>query len=345
MFRRSIALGLALAIFSAPFAITAQQAKKVPKIGIATMNGQFNDPCAKAFLDGMCDPGYVEGRDFAMELRTTDGIPERRRLANAELAQLPVDVILVGVCGAPLNGARDATRTIPIVVMTCNDDMVETGVVASMRRPGGNVTGQSKLTPELAPKRLQMLKQAVPHAKRVAVLWNPAYSEFKADWRELRAAAEILGVTLHPVEFRSPDDFDAAFAAIARERVDALITFSDLLTWVYAKRIAALAAAVRLPAMTPFREVTDGGALMSYGPSITGMCRRAADFVVRILKGANPAEMAIEQPTRFEFVINLKAARALGLTIPPTMRLQADEIVEQSRYRLSESEQPFASKT
>lgn len=252
---------------------------------------------------------------------------ERSQLYS-ELVQLPVDVLLVGVCGAPVGAARRATQTIPIVVATCNDDMVETGIAASMNRPGGNVTGQSKLTPELAPKRLQLLKQAVPGLKRVAVLWNPAYSDFKADWRELQGAAKFLGVSLHPFEFRRPDEIDAAFAAIARERVDALITFSDALTYFYAKQVADLATAARLPAMTPFREVTDAGALMSYGPNITGMYRRSADYVIRILKGANPAEMAIEQPTRFEFVINLKAAKALGLTIPPVMRLQADEIIE-----------------
>lgn len=261
-------------------------------------------------------------------LRYTEGNPERFPALTAELVQLPVDVILAGVCGAPLNAARNATRTIPIVVGACNDDLVETGVVASMRRPGGNVTGLSKLTPELAPKRLQLLKQAVPGMKRVAVLWNPGYSDFKADWRELRSAAQVLSVSLHPVEFRRPDDLEPAFAAITREKVDALITFSDVLTYNFSKRVADLTAAARLPAIFAFREPVDAGALMSYGPSIPGMFRRAADYVVRILKGVNPAEMAIEQPTRFELVINLEAAKVLGLTIPQALRLQADQIVE-----------------
>ncbi len=270
---------------------------------------------------------YLKG-DFAMEFRSTEGKPERVPQLVADLVQLPVEAILVGVCGTQLNVARRATQTIPIVVATCNDDMVETGVIASMRRPGGNVTGLSKLTPELAPKRLQLLKQTVPGIKRVAVLWNPAYSDFKADWRETLAAAQLLGLSIHPVEFRRPDDFDAAFAAIARERVDALITFSDALTYVHAKRVADLVAAAGLPAMFPFREVVDEGALMSYGPSLTGMWHRAADYVVRILKGANPAEMAIEQPTKFEFIVNLKAAKALGLAIPQSIRLQADQVLE-----------------
>ena len=326
---RIAALGLAAAILLAPLVSTAQQAvKKIPRIGFVQAWAGFTLPNQRAFIDGMRELGYVEGRDFTMEFRYTEGNPERFPPLTAELVQLPVDVMLVGVCGAPLNAARRATQTIPIVVATCNDDMVETGIVASMRRPGGNVTGLSKLTPELAPKRLQLLKQAVPGMKRVAVLWNPGYSDFKADWRELGAAAGVLGVTLHPVEFRRPDDFDAAFAAIARERVDALITFSDALTYIYAKRVADLTAAARLPAMFAFREVAEAGALMSYGPSIPDMWRRAASYVVRILKGANPAEMAIEQPTRFEFVINLEAAKALGLTIAPALRLQADQLID-----------------
>ena len=328
---RIAAVGLAVAIGLAPLAALAQQAKKVPRVGTVVSVSPaswFTFPTSRAFLDGMRDLGYVEGRDFVIEIRSTEGRAERFPQLSAELAQLPVDLILVGVCGAQLNAARFATRSTPIVVATCNDDMVEAGVIASMRRPGGNVTGLSKLTPELASKRLQLLKQVVPGMKRVAVLWNPAYSDFKADWRELQTAANLLGVSLHPIEFRRADDLEAAFAAIARERVDALITFSDVLTYVYAKRIADLVGAAQLPAMFPFREVADAGALMSYGPSLTGMWRRAADYVVRILKGANPAEMAIEQPTRFEFVINLNAAKGLGLTIPQSIRLQADQVLE-----------------
>lgn len=323
-----VAFSIVIALLGAPSMAAAQRAAKIPKVGMIVPSLSFTMSVHRAFIDEMRERGYVEGRDFAMELRSTQGNPALSPQLTSELVQLPVEVLLVGVCGAPLNAARRATQTIPIVVATCNDDMVETGVIASMRRPGGNVTGLSKLTPELAPKRLQLLKQAVPGMKRVAVLWNPGYSDFKADWRELRAAAQLLGVSLHPVEFQRPDDFDAAFVAIARERVDALITFSDALTYVYAKRIAELATTARLPAMFAFREVADEGALMSYGPSLTGMWRRAADYVIRILKGANPAEMAIEQPTRFEFIINMKAAKALGLTIPQSLRLQADQVIE-----------------
>lgn len=318
-------------ILAASSVAVAQQSAKVPRIGFvaggasATFGGV---PVYRAFLDGMRDLGYVEGRDFTMEVRAAQGRPERFAELTAEVVQSRVDLMLVGVCGAPLDAASRATQTIPIVVATCNDDMVETGVVASMRRPGGNITGLSKLTPELAAKRLDLLKQLVPAASRVAVLWNPGYSEFKADWREIRAAARTLGVTLHPVEFRRADEFEAAFAAIGRERVDAMIMFSDQQGYIHAKRVADLAAAARLPAMYAFREAPDAGGLMSYGPSLNQMWYRAADYVVKILKGAKPADMPVEQPTRFEMVINRQAAKALGLTIPRAILVQADQVIE-----------------
>jgi putative ABC transport system substrate-binding protein len=206
--------------------------------------------------------------------------------------------------------------------------MVETGIVESLRRPGGNITGLAKLTPELAPKRLSLLKQIVPSISRVAVLWNPGYSDFKADWHELNAAAGHLGVTLHPFEFRRADELETAFEAIRRAHVDALITFSDQLTYVYAARVADLAASARLPAMYAFREIPDAGGLMSYGPNIVEMWRQSADYVARILRGAKPADMAIEQPTRFELVINLKTAKALGVTMPQSLLVQANELIQ-----------------
>jgi putative ABC transport system substrate-binding protein len=308
---------------------TAQQAQHIPKIGSVTSLPTLQQlPAGRAFLQGMHDHGYLEGLDFTIENRTTEAKPERYAALNAELASLPVDVIVAGVCGEPLNAARRATKTIPIVVLSCNDDMVETGVIESYRHPGGNITGLSKLTPELASKRLELLKQCVPSLQRVAVIWDPDYSSFKADWRELRAGAKRLGVTLVPVEFRRPDDLDAAFEAVRRERVDGLIAFSDVVTYAFAKRVGALAAASGLPSMFAFREVPDAGALMAYGPSIPGLWYRGADYVVRILHGAKPADMPVEQPTRFDFVINMKAAKALGLTIPQSIVLQATEVIE-----------------
>jgi len=285
-------------------------------------------PVEQEFLDGLHDHGYVEGRNVVIEVRSAGGRPERFAELATELVRLPVDVLLVGVCGAPLDAARSATQTIPIVVATCNDDLVKTGIVNSLARPGGNVTGLSKLTPELAAKRLELLKETAPALSHVAVLWNPGYSDSKADWRETRAAARRLGVTLHPVEFRRPEDLEAAFATIKSEHVDALITFSDTLTYVNAKRVAELAAASRLPALYAFREVPDAGGLMSYGPNIRAMWRRAAAYVVKILQGAKAGDLPIEQPTKFEFVINLKTAKALGLTIPQSLLLRADDVIQ-----------------
>ena len=311
---------------------TAQQAIRMPRIGfVLTTSPTWAEaalsPPIRGFLLGMRDHGYVEGRDYVMETRSALGNPGRLPDLTAELVQRDVDVVLVPVCGAPLNAARNATKTIPIVVATCNDDMVETGIVKSLQHPGGNITGLSKLTPELAPKRLSLLKQAVPSISRVAVLWNPGYSDFKADWRELNAAAGRIGVELQSFEFRRADELETAFEAIRRAHVGALITFSDLLTYAYATRVAELAASARLPAMYAFREIRDAGGLMSYGPNIPDLWRQSADYVVRILRGGQAADMAIEQPTKFELGVNLKTAKALGLTVPQSLLLQADDVI------------------
>jgi putative ABC transport system substrate-binding protein len=309
----------------------AQPAAHLPTIGYVGARPWVEasaDPTVRVFLNGMADHGYVEGRDYVVEYRATGGSSPRFEPLTLELVRIPVDVLLVAVCGQPLNVARQATRTIPIVVATCNDDMLETGLVSSLQRPGGNVTGLSKLTPELAAKRLSLLKETVPSISRVAVLWNPSYSNFKADWRELEVAAKRTGVTLQSFEFRRADELETTFDAIRQQHVDALITFSDLLTYVFAARVAGLASAAKLPAMYAFREIPDAGGLMSYGPSIPQMWRRSADYVVRILKGEKPADMAIEQPALFEFVVNLKAAKALGISVPRTILLQADDVLD-----------------
>jgi putative tryptophan/tyrosine transport system substrate-binding protein len=277
----------------------------------------------RALLAGLAEQGLVEGRDFTLDLRFTAGRPERFEALTQELVKSSVELLVVPACGAPLDAARRATQTIPIVVPACNDDLVELGIVKSFNHPGGNITGASKLTPELAPKRLQLLLQAVPKAKRIAVLWNPGYAEFKADWRELRAAAQALGVTLVPFEFRRADDLEPAFDAIARDHPDALMMFSDLLAYPFAPRVARLAADRRLPAMFAFREVPDAGGLMSYGPSIVGMWRQSAKQIARILRGEKAGDLPIEQPTLFELVINRKAASDLKVKIPESLLLQA----------------------
>jgi putative tryptophan/tyrosine transport system substrate-binding protein len=308
-----------------------QQARKVQHIGMISvlpLSTWRELPTSKAFLAGLHDLGYDEGRNFTLDYRSSEGDFNRLPEVAAEVVGLKVDVIVQNVCGSSLNAARQATKTIPIVVASCNDDMVETGIIASLAHPGGNVTGLNKMTPELTAKRLDLLKEMVPMAANVPVLWDPGYSEYVADWRELRARAQVKGVTLQAVEIRTPADLDRAFAAFDRNRPDAVLTLSDTVMYVFSSRVAALATEGRLPIITPFRETTNAGGLMSYGPNIPGMFRRAAVYVDKILKGASPADLPVEQPTKFEFVINLKTAKTLGLDVPATLLARADEVIE-----------------
>jgi putative ABC transport system substrate-binding protein len=330
---RAVVVGaVLLALLGAPLTAEAQPAGKVYRVGIlqgttpaSTWRAQ---PFNQVFLDELRKLGYVEDRNFVIEYRTAEGEWQRLPDLAAELVTLKMDAIVVGVCGAPLNAARRATNTIPIVVAACNDDMVATGIVASLSRPGGNITGLSKVTPELAAKRLELLREAVPKVSRVAVLWDPGYSDFSADWRELRAAARVLGVTLQPVEARGRHELTTAFSTMTREHAEAVITFSDTTTYGYPRQVAELAAKNRLPMMAPFREIPEAGGLISYGPNVHDLFRRAATYVDKILKGAKPADLPIEQPTKFELVINMKTAKALGLTIPPSVLVRADQIIE-----------------
>jgi putative ABC transport system substrate-binding protein len=329
----TLVLALALGIVASPLAADAQQAGKVHRIGF--LGTVPTNPHYEALRQSLHDLGYVEGRNIAIERRYSEGRAERLLDLAAELVRLKVDVIVVDTCGAPLNAASQATSTIPIVLAACNDDLVATGIISSLARPGGNITGLSELTPELGAKRLELLKEAVPKVRRVAVLWNPAYSErfgpsfrfWTSDWVEARAAAQALGMTLQSVEIRGPDDFETAFSAMTRERADALIAFSDPLFVLHGRRIADLAAKNHLPAVYAYREVVDAGGLFSYGPSISELFRRAAVYVGKILKGAKPADLPMEQPTKFELVINLKTAKALGLTIPQSLLIRADQVI------------------
>ena len=313
-------------------AARAQTAKRPMRIGIAAAYPDASSLRMSAFFsalqDGLLAQGLVEGADYTWELRFFGGRPELREAQYQELADAKVDMLIAGVCGAPLDAARRASTSIPIVVPSCNDDLVDLGIIKSLNHPGGNITGLTKLTPELAPKRLQMLLQVVPKARRVVVLWNPAYSAFKSDWRELRVGADKLGVTLLPVEFRRPDDLEGALATAAGLRPDALMMFSDSLGYIFAPRVAKLASEHRLPGMFAFREVPDSGGLMSYGPSIPGMWRESARLIARVLRGEKAGDLPMEQPTRFELVVNLRAARALGLTVPQELLLRADAVIE-----------------
>jgi putative ABC transport system substrate-binding protein len=330
----SFVLTLALCLLAAPFAGEAQPTTNVPRIGfVGTLP---TSPHYEALRQGLRDLGYVDGQNIAIEHRYSEGKADRLPDLAASLVRLKVAVIVVDACGAPLSAASRATRTIPIVVAACNDDLVASGLISSLARPGGNITGLSELTPELGAKRLQLLKEAAPRVRRVAVLWNPAYSErfgpnfrfWSSDWVEVREAARVLGLTLQSVEIRGPDDLAGAFSAMARERAEALIAFSDPLIVLYGRRIAELAAKNQLPAVYASREAVDAGGLMAYGPSTPELFRRAAAYVGDILKGAKPGDLPMEQPTKFELVINLRAARALELAIPQSLLVRADQVIQ-----------------
>ncbi len=325
--RRSLFISiLALGLLAAPLAAAAQPPTKVPRIGIL-----WPSPISavahylEAFRQGLRELGYVEGQNIAIEFRSAEGKWERLPDLAAELVRLKVDVIVVNTPAAL--AAKQATRTIPIV-MAVSSDPVGDGLVASLARPGGNVTGSSMMAPELGGKRLQLLKEVVPRASRVAVLSNPTLPYTGRVVREIRAAARVLGVRLQSLEIRAPEDIDRAFEAAIRGRASALMVVDDPLMFVHRARILALASKSRLPAIYPWRDPVDAGGLMSYAANLADSFRRAATYVDKILKGAKPADLPVEQPTRFELVINMKTAKALGLTFPQSILIRADQVIQ-----------------
>lgn len=299
-----------------------------PTIGYLASGAPPPNELSQAFVGGLRELGYIEGQNIRVEYRWTEQDPERLSVLAAELVRLNVDVILA-TGNPPALAAKRATGTIPIVVASSGGP-VEAGLVASMARPGGNLTGLSILAPQLSAKRLGLLKEAVPNATRVAVLANTAAATGagEAAWEETRGAARLLGLELHHLDVRRPNDLEAAFEAATRESADALFLLPAVLFTREQTRIAELAARHRLPAIYQFREFADAGGLMAYGPSLTAMYRRSAAYVDRILKGADPADLPVEGPTSFDFVINFKAAQALGLTIPEFVLEQATEVIE-----------------
>jgi putative ABC transport system substrate-binding protein len=320
---------LTLSILAVPLITPAQPAGQVHRIGWLSPGfpRPDRDPPVDAFRQGLRDLGYVEGQNLVIVYRGAEGQNERLPDLAAELVGLPVEVI-VAVGTAATRAAQQATRTIPIV-MTGTPDPVGQGLVASLARPGGNITGVSLLMATLPGKRLELLKETVPQSARVAVLANPASPVYAARLHNLTEAADALGLHLHIVEVRRADELDTAFAAMTREGVDALMVLSDpALMDSLLERVADLAAMRRLPAMYDWKMYVEAGGLMSYGPSLPERHRRAATYVAKILTGANPADLSVEQSTKFELVINLKAAKALGLTIPPLVLFQADEVLQ-----------------
>jgi putative tryptophan/tyrosine transport system substrate-binding protein len=322
MTRRRIELlvTLALGLLMVPLLAEAQTPPKIPRIGILEDSSHWG-----AFRQGLRDLGYVEGQNLAMEWRVAEGNPDRLAEAAAELVHLQMDILVT--FGTPATrAAMHATTTIPIVMVSVGDPL-RAGIVASLARPGGNVSGSSTRGPDLGAKQLQVLREGVPTVARVAFLWNPLNRGNVLWYDDLRAAARALGVTLHSVEVRHPREFESAFAAMLQEPPNALILTGDPMHQLHIERIMAFAAQNRLPVMSNVKANVPAGALMSYGPSWPELFQRAALYVDKILKGAKPGDLPVQQPSTFELVINLKTAQALGLTMPPTLLFQATEVL------------------
>ena len=323
---RKVFIGFALSamLFALCLSAKAQEPAKVFRIGyLSSTSSERQKSRQAAFRQGLRDLGYVEGKNIAFEYRYGDQKYERLPELVAELVRLKVDVIVAA--GAPAaHAAKTATKTIPIVMQS--GDPVGTGLVASLARPGGNITGLSDFTVDVVTKRLELLKEVVPTVSRVAVLWNPVNPTNPITLKETQAVAPALGVTLLALEVKEADDIDRAFAVIRKERPGALIVFAGVVT-AHARRIIELAIKSRLPAMHAAPEDVGTGGLMSYGTNFDDLFRRAATYVDKILKGAKPADLPVEQPTKFEFIINLKAAKQIGLTIPPNLLARADKVI------------------
>ena len=328
-FIASLVLLLAVAVLVVPPAAQAQQATKVPRIGVLLSSSQSSHSShVEAFRQGLRERGYVEGRNLIVEYRYGAGQLDRLPKLAAELVGLSAELIVTSGT-PPTRAARQATRAIPIV-MTLVGDPIAAGFVASLAKPGGNVTGLTQLA-ELSGKRLEFLKEAFPSVSRVAVLVDPASSAqgVMGVLQDTRMAAEALGIRLVSLELGGPNpDLEGAFRTATSERVGALLIAPGPATELHRKRVVDLAAKSRLPAVYGSSEFADLGGLLCYAPSYSDLFRRAATYVDKILKGAKPADLPVEQPTRFELVINLKTAKALGLTIPPSLLLRADRVIE-----------------
>jgi putative tryptophan/tyrosine transport system substrate-binding protein len=310
-----------------PLAARAQQAGKVWRIGL--LSGASREPTSsnyEAFLQGMRELGYVEGRNFVMEYRFADGKYERFPELAAELVRLKVDVLVTGTAAA-IRTLQRATTTIPIV-LAYSTDPAGNGFVASLARPGGNITGLSGSSDDTSPKQLELVTTVIPTASRIGLLGNPASPTFAGVRPGAEIAAQKVGLTIVPVEARNPQEIESAFAEFDRQRVQAFIAAGDAVFFTHRQRIAELALSNRLPSMFPQREYAAAGGLMTYGENLSGFFRRAASFVDKILKGAKPGDLPIEQPTRFNLVINRKTADALGVTIPAQLYIFADEVIE-----------------
>jgi putative tryptophan/tyrosine transport system substrate-binding protein len=319
--RREFIAVLGAASVAWPLLARAQQAVKIPRIGIID-----DSPIWNFFRQALRDLGYVEGQNIAFEYRYAGGLPDRLAWISAELVRRPVD--LIATFGTPATqAAKEATKTIPIVMMGVGDP-VGAGLVSSLARSGGNITGNTILGPDVAGKRLQLLKEVIPSLSRVAFLWNPDNASHPAQLSELKIAAQTLNMNLLSIAVRSSDEFDIAFAAIMSERADAFLMTADPLHQVSIVRIIDFLTNNRLPGMFLSREIVVAGGFMSYGASVPDLLRRGALYVHKILQGTKPADLPVEQPTKFELVVNMKTAKAIGLTIPESFLLRVDEVIE-----------------
>ena len=308
----------------------AQQPKKVPLIGyLSSFDPATDSTRAEPFRQALRELGYIEGQNIAFEYRYAEGKLDRFPELAAELVRLKVDIIVVSGGIRTVRAPMNATKTIPIVMAGLPGDPVEAGLVESLARPGGNVTGLSSLSRELAGKRLELLKEAVPKLARVAVLYDPAIAGSLLEMKELLpVAARGLGLTLQSWEVRGADDFDRVFAALSKQRPDGLYVSAGPLMINNQNRIVGFALKHRIPSMYGSRERVEAGGLMSYGADLADSYRRIAYYVDKILKGAKPADLPVEQPTKFELVINLKTAKQIGLTIPPNVLARADKVIK-----------------
>jgi putative tryptophan/tyrosine transport system substrate-binding protein len=326
--RRRLVLALMAGALTAPFASFAQQPTKSARIGfLAPTSPQVLSTRLQAFRDGLRELGYVEGKNLQLEVRWGEGKLERLPTLADELVQAKVDVI-VAATSPSVVAARQATQTVPIV-MPVSSDPVGEGLVASLARPGGNITGLSMMAPELGQKRLQLLEELFPKVSRaVAVLWNPAYVGMRSRFEQAQVAAPAVGLTVRSVEVRDTHELDVAFEAIIREHPDGLLLLVDPFTFSQRARIVEFGAEQRLPVIYESSDFVDVGGLISYGPNINEMYRRSATYVDKILRGAKPADLPIEQPTKFELAVNVRAAKALGIKFPESILLRADKVIE-----------------
>jgi len=326
--RRAFLGTLAGGLLAAPLAAGAQQPGKVYRIGLLDYSAP--DPARqewwKAFRQQMRQLGYVEGQNVRFEPRWAQSDYDQLQKLAAELVGLKMDLIVTGGTNAGI-AAKRATSTIPIV-MASGGDPVASGVAASLSQPGGNLTGMTSINRELAGKRLELLRNVAPRASRIAILWDERNEGNRLGVNDTETVAKILGLTIHSVPMRSPEALEAAFATVARGRADALIMFTISSLFPYRRRVAELAVKHRLPTVVGVREYVEAGCLASYGTDYPDLFRRAATFVDKILKGAKPADLPVEQATTFELAINMKTAKALGLTIPPSLLVRADQVIE-----------------